>query len=79
MLILYFGLLNADCIFDIYGKSNYDIYDPALTQYFRSVACDCLSNILANTSDTSSSCNKVICAIECGVAGNGFVSWLCDI
>lgn len=62
--------LNADCIFDVYGKAYYDFYDAALTAQFRDASCDCLSNILANSSDTSSNCNKLICAMECTALRN---------
>lgn len=56
---------SQNCLFDIYEKSNYDIYDPAVTLQYRTATCDCLSNILANSSDTSNACDKVICAAEC--------------
>lgn len=75
VLISNIALSKADCVYDVYAKSNYDIYDPTITLLYKSIICDCLTNIMSNTSDTSSNCNKFICAFECAFANINIVSY----
>lgn len=72
--IISITLLNAACIFDVFEKATYDIYNATIVNQFREISCNCLSNIIANTSDTSSSCNKLMCALECAAEELGIVS-----
>lgn len=65
ILIFNIALISYACEYDLFKYSTLDIYDINFTLRLKNTVCDCLSNILANSSDTSSNCNKIICSMEC--------------
>ncbi len=69
-----FELYNSDsvvmgasiCILDLFKQSNHDIFNPARTAAYKTASCNCLSNILSNSSYTNyDACDNTVCAAQC--------------